>query len=475
MFTKSHLIVLISCIACGFGYAQNAANVFIPITLKQNAFAYTSGNMHQPLISIKIWESKIAYFKQQYFQPWNKKNKNTVFCYVPGVNKTCKPVKIIEQQTLAYYHNKVGYNKFYLKHNKTWLTPIKANMNMASFPNISCTKGACRAIIVKNAEVRSLPTSNAFYQSFTKAGQGYPFDSLQLSDLWLGMPVQILQVSKDKKWILVKGQGVMGWIPTNTVAKMHSNTINVWKSSLFIIPTVRNQLVKLSKNKLVDLRIGSLLPRADHHQIAVPVKQADGYATLVTSKPNGLAVTNWPLKPNKLNFARQINMLLGMPYGWGGMDFHSDCSSLMRRLFLSFGIWLPRNSYSQANYAGVKHSLATDNTAKRKSIVSNKAVPFLTLVSYGGTTNTTYHISLFIGFTKYDHHKVALIFQAPWGAPITGSGGITGRAIIGQSVITPIGMGRFINQALVNQKLKLLSLWNTTGFNLTFLNTQTNS
>ena len=171
----------------------------------------------------------------------------------------------------------------------------------------------------------------------------------------------------------------------------------------------------------------------------------------------------------------QIHALLAMPYGWGGKDFHSDCSGTLRRLFLTFGIWLPRSSSFQAQYAGTKISLVGKSASERKAILidhagSNAPTPFLTLIAFGHSTTSTSHIGLYLGTTYVGAQQEAVMLNEVWGVSIN-KGDVSGRAWIGQSAITPVGIGENIQSALAQAGWQLNSLWDVANMSLTTVGT----
>ena len=285
----------------------------------------------------------------------------------------------------------------------------------------------------------------------------------------------LLQTTKDGKWVLVKGQGTMGWIPASHVAKVDKNFVYQWKHSKFVTPTVRKQDLLIHRNNVKDeiLEAGSVLP-ARYGNIQVPIRDASGQARLITVETSNLKLAPWPMKPSYKNFAEKINSLIGMPYGWGGKDFNNDCSGLLRRLFISFGIWLPRSSYWQANYMGTLYSLYGESESQRKDWLIDQngptsLVPFMTLVSFGNNQTSTSHIGLYMGTTKYNNQEVAVIFNAPWGVQLVNDNSEHGRAFVGQTLITPVGIGDEFSTGLSEQGWSLMSLWARVGFNVTLL------
>ena len=464
-------------------------NITIPIELPQDAFNNIRSNESQNLLPNG---QHLAYFKQQYFRPWDDNTKQAEFSYVPGKSEVYS-ARGMETGTLDYYKGKTGYTTKYLPHDQAWLDSITTNMDLDNgFPNISCSTvqggNGCKGIMVDNAELRSLPTTEAYYFDFEQPGEGYPFDYIQLSDMWLGTPVQLIHKTQDDKWVLVKGQGILGWVPAATVATVDVKFINKWRSQArnrqnyfdkFIIPTVRRQNIvidnKKNVKKSVTLQIGGIFPKRGN-KVLFPIRDNQGNAEIIKINAQDLAVQKWPLATNAHNFKQQINALSSMPYGWGGKDFHSDCSGLMRRLFIAFAIWLPRASTWQANYAGKKYILPQDADERKKVFKSENTEiepkPFITLISFGNSANSASHITLYMGNTNIDNEEIPLMFHTPWGLKITRNSdtdNIVGRAVVGQSLISSIGIGESVSAGLLKQGWTLESLWNKNAMNITRL------
>jgi hypothetical protein len=117
--------------------------------------------------------------------------------------------------------------------------------------------------------------------------------------------------------------------------------------------------------------------------------------------PGGLAVVRsvalgtdsvapMPLPATPRQIAAVADRMMGQTYGWGGIDDKRDCSSMVRDLFAPFGIYLPRNSSSQAK-SGPSMSLEGLTPAQKEEAILSRGVPFATLVWMPG------HIMLYVG------------------------------------------------------------------------------
>ncbi|ANW26090.1 peptide-binding protein [Vibrio coralliilyticus] len=450
-------------------------NITIPVELSQNAFDFvTKGKFDDTVVSRQQIKSMNREFEEQYYYQWSEQATQQDFYYVPGEQSTKNSVLQLEWETIEYYQDRVGYGRNYIPHSSDWVSDIAENMDLANFPNVSCEE-SCLGITVDNVLVRSLPTQEEFYNDFTTPGEGYPFDYIQLSNLRIGAPIMLIQTTKDKQWTLIKSQGTMGWVPTVQVAKTDREFRNKWQRSQFVTPTVRKQTVTLKDTDTsLTIESGTILP-IKGSKVRVPSKKRDGYAKLAKVEKQPFAVASWPLKPTYENFAKQVSSLTTMPYGWGGKDYNDDCSGLLVRMFSAFGVWLPRASYWQANYSGARYSLYETSQEERKNwLVEQQGpaelIPFMTLVSFGNSEDSTSHIGLYLGTTRYNGEETAVMFNTAWGVGMVNSlTQASGRALISQTLITPIGMGDAFAPGLSLQNWQLSSMWDKVGFNVTLL------
>jgi hypothetical protein len=136
-----------------------------------------------------------------------------------------------------------------------------------------------------------------------------------------------------------------------------------------------------------------------------------------------------PLAFNAQNLSKILSEVSPSKYGWGGMYEQRDCSSMMRDIFTPFGIWLPRNSYSQSKVGEV---IQLDNLSDDEKIktIKEKAVAFKTLLYRKG------HIMLYVG----TYNDEIVIFHDMWGIR-TLKDGIEGRIVVGKAIFSGLKIG----------------------------------
>jgi hypothetical protein len=136
-------------------------------------------------------------------------------------------------------------------------------------------------------------------------------------------------------------------------------------------------------------------------------------------------------------------------YGWGGMFEERDCSSMIRDFFTPFGIWLPRNSASQAKKGEVIPFAGLDNNQKL-ALIQEKGVPFETILYKKG------HVLLYLGMYEGN----VMVMHNIWGIRTIDGNGKKGRVIVGKAVISTLQLGKEVENYDVNNMLlsKLVSM-----------------
>ena len=132
--------------------------------MPQNALFYlktTSLARLQPQFVRILHES----FVRRYFQVWAN-----------------PPAEEARQGILSYWEHflkKPYYGENRQKIESARIQELKENAQMHDYPSMNR-----RAVPISNTALRILPTDKPFFGDFNEAGQGYPFDLLQVSAVW---------------------------------------------------------------------------------------------------------------------------------------------------------------------------------------------------------------------------------------------------------------------------------------------------
>ena len=334
---------------------------------------------------------------------------------------------------------------------------IVANANMDGYGAVP----ARPAITVGTAHLRRLPTEFPYFLDPGRGGEGFPFDYMQSSTLWLGTPVAVTHVSRDGMWAFAQTGLVSGWTRVTNLAAVDRNFIRTWRSrplAVFVQDNVvlaaRDRMDAVANGRVAaEAQVGTILPfatvkgrievaKSPHVFVHVPLRASDGNAVMATAFAPMYAARQKPLHLTPQNVALIGNAMMGQPYGWGGLFGQRDCSAAMHDLFAPFGIWLPRNSSPQGAM-GARVELGGLSPDGKEEKIMREGLPFFSLVGMPG------HIGLYLGAYprpdgKGGEREVPVMFHNVWGvrvAPGQGENRREGRGVIGKAVVTGLRYG----------------------------------
>ncbi|MEN6318908.1 MAG: NlpC/P60 family N-terminal domain-containing protein [Syntrophaceae bacterium] len=353
----------------------------------------------------------------QYFAPWHRE-------------KAYFQIDVVERGFKKYKRN-LGYGENGKRHKKSWMKRLAANAQLENYPNCGYT-----GITVDIADMRVLPTNRPRFYAPAYSHRGYPFDTFQESLISANTPVFITHISKDKAWLLAETPYVVGWIAARKVATVDKDFKKTWESGHYaVIVKDKIPLCDEEGRFLFKAPLGSIFPKIGEDpkgiKVLVATADKDGRAFLKTAIVSTEAATTKPLKLTNYNIAKMANELINEPYGWGGLYQNRDCSAMIKDLFASFGIWLPRHSTDQAKEGGTFIDLQQFSPQEKEQAIIKDGIPYLTLIWRKG------HIMLYIG----SYQGKALIFHNFWGIKTKDLLGREGRRIVGHAAITTLNPG----------------------------------
>lgn len=399
-------------------FAGNPAGEIVDLRrLPQELAAYARRVSDKPLLSAEEQDSRAKRYETLMFAPWDQ---------------TKSRVKVKDAFSIMGTRKK-STAKGYLPGKRKWpqaqWNAMVDNANRGRYPSRRDP-----AITVRDTYLREVPTSLPRFASPAHPTSGPPFDLFQYAALPVGMPLFISHVTRDGQWYFVENAMVGGWVASRDVALVDEAAMRTYKKG-------RYAAVLLDKTPLPDslgapyapqvtANLGAVLPIEDMNDqyidVLVPVRNPQGEAVLRTSRLHRDQASEVPMPLTASNVARLAEQLVNDPYGWGGYNFDRDCSSTLRDLFAPFGLWLPRNSASQAK-AWTFVSLQGLTPAEKLERIKAEGRPFATLLWLPG------HITLYIG----QYHGEAIMFHNMWGIRTTRPGSDqSGRFVIGRAVIT---------------------------------------
>lgn len=444
-FLKISIILMVTTMA----YAETNNMSLFPIeNYNQNVDTWISSSTadyNKNLLDDSYQQKRLYELKHSYYgtgkddnSPWSQSYVNFVLNQQTDDKNIANTIIV----ALDQYDNReqdektLTYGANYRPHSTHWLGNIEGNVNSAQFNNLKYL-AKNRGIATDNMPLRALPTEDPAYYSSKIAGEGYPFDNLQLSAIWAGTPLYILGTTKDHRWTYVLAPEYIGWIKSTGVARVDDGFISEWQKAAY----VNLAAVKQTNVSIVDQYgsyqfngyVGMLFPVAkkssNNIEVLIPFKQVNGFATILHSNLSTANAAVLPLQASPANFAMIFHALQGRPYGWGNLDFHNDCSGEMKAIFTMFGLFMPRNTANQI-LAGKMVDISKLNAKERSDYLIKNGYPLLTLVRIKG------HILLYVGTYKNgDGKEFAQSYQQMWGMSPKDR---NSRSVIGQSVFLPL-------------------------------------
>lgn len=375
---------------------------------------------------------KESYLKAWYF-PWLdakiKSNKKEVFWILKEMNKS------------------TGYGEDLKPNAKAFNDELIKSMDIEHYPSAKI-----KAVVVRDSDVRAVPTNKPYYLS----QKGYPFDRYQNSLIFQGTPVLITHFNLDKTYAHIQSSFVYGWIKVSDLAYMRDKDIELLTKLKNYVMPIKDKIPLYTDygGFYTNARVGELFALIPQSQNASQnpqkkelkaygfLKDSKGYATLQSVILNEKDFFVFPKAFNSKNMAYFIDTMLGQKYGWGGLLGNRDCSAFTRDSFANFGILLPRNSYAQSRYANNYVDLSSMKAKEKEDYILKNATPFGTLIYLKG------HIMLYLG--AYNHQ--AIVAHSIWSVQ-TQKHFKTLSHKIGGVVITSLWLAEEHNGAFSKKKL----------------------
>lgn len=409
--------LLITCLlsACSFPKPGMIRDLEV---LPQNTKIYHGLPENKPLFSTGAQAALYTDFLRKHFGPWD-------------LNRQPIPVDTAFW-ALTHYADKTLYGQTTLRHPQQWFQTMRRLVQKTHYPSMDRP-----CITVTNTSMRTFPTFEPFFYDFKKAGEGFPFDYAQSSLVLAGTPVRAMHMSSDGAWVLVESRFAFGWVPVHDVAWVDDAFMGEFNAPGHITLT-RDSVPVADDNGQFHFtgHIGTILPLAEQagrgdFKVLIPVRKANGNAAMRKAAIGSQDAALMPMQPTPTIFAQTADVMLGRPYGWGGLYEGRDCSATLMDLMVGFGIFLPRNS-SQQYEMGLITELNGLSRSKKKQIIIEHGIPFLTLLRSPG------HIMLYVG-----HHKnEPIVLQTMWGIKTQFMFGEEGRHVIGRTVVTTLEPGK---------------------------------
>ncbi|MFP6218907.1 SH3 domain-containing protein [Helicobacter pylori] len=408
------------------------------LSLPQEASSYLASSQNgshnnQSIDPQALRENLKESYLKAWYSPWLdakvKSNKKEVFWILKEMNKS------------------TGYGEDLKPNAKAFNDELIKSMDIAHYPSAKI-----RAVVVRDSDVRAVPTNKPYYLS----PKGYPFDRYQNSLIFQGTPVLVTHFNTDKTYAHIQSSFVYGWIKVSDLAYMHDKDIELLTHLKDYVMPIKDKIPLYTDygGFYTNARVGELFALIPQSQNASQkpqkkelkaygfLRDAKGYADLQSVILDEKDFFVFPKAFTSENMAYFIDTMLGQKYGWGGLLGNRDCSAFTRDSFANFGILLPRNSYAQSRYANNYMDLSSMKAKEKEDYILKNATPFGTLIYLKG------HIMLYLG--AYNHQ--AIVAHSIWSVQ-TQKHFKTLSHKIGGVVITSLWLAEEHNGAFSKKKL----------------------
>ncbi|MDZ5336862.1 NlpC/P60 family protein [Helicobacter pylori] len=408
------------------------------LSLPQEASSYLASSQNgshnnQSIDPQALRENLKESYLKAWYSPWLdmkvKSNKKEVFWILKEMNKS------------------TGYGEDLKPNAKAFNDELIKSMDIEHYPSVKI-----KAVVVRDSDVRAVPTNKPYYLS----PKGYPFDRYQNSLIFQGTPVLITHFNTDKTYAHIQSSFVYGWIKVSDLAYMHDKDIELLTHLKDYVMPIKDKIPLYTDygGFYTNARVGelfALIPQSQKTPEKPQKKELKAYGFLRDAK--GYAILQsvildekdffiFPKAFNSENMAYFIDTMLGQKYGWGGLLGNRDCSAFTRDSFANFGILLPRNSYAQSRYANNYVDLSSMKAKEKEDYILKNATPFGTLIYLKG------HIMLYLGA----HNHQAIVAHSIWSVQ-TQKHFKTLSHKIGGVVITSLWLAEEHNGAFSKKKL----------------------
>ena len=388
------LVGIVLCLVLGVSGCKRVENENTAIRIE----TVSQESLDYPDADITVPDSLKSEFISNFFKPWNiaADAMANAAAALPG-----KEVVYLND----YLNDETWYGENKKAHKKWQREALVSNIDLASFPNF-----LNRGIVVRHTNLRRIPTNRPGFDRYSKAGEGFPFDYFQETNLWANTPLQLVHLSNDKQWCYVLSPYYKGWVQMHDIGLVDDDFIGQWMTQAYAMP-LSDSLTLASPNSqyALNAKMGMVLPyeaSEDTSRVRAFYVNTDEnqYANLLKAELPKRHLAFDDLKLDRASLALLVSQFVERPYGWGGNLENRDCSSLIRDLLGTYKIWLPRDSKDQIEL-GQKIELTGSSEEKMQRIKEN-GIPFLTLLRKSG------HNMLYVGTSE---NGEPLILHAIWG------------------------------------------------------------
>jgi len=316
-------------------------------------------------------------------------------------------LRVIFQDALNKYRSQVYYDDQGNQRNVSFFENLAQEIQV---PTLERSPSVQWGVVTQRTSVRALPTHEVCLKDPTDTA----FDQLQYTSLSPGEPMAIYWRTQNRQWAFVQSRFYQGWVSVRDIAigRNKEEVRQFAQQEPFGVVTGTEVSVYADpqqQRRILDFEMGNRLAGLQRYErgwkVLVP-RQRNGWLVFETGfLKQDADVRQGYLPMTQGHILLQAFKLLGQPYSWGGQWHGDDCSGYLVKLFRTFGLSLPRDSYQQAQVGNILQQFSPILSVEaKKNLVSTQAVPLVTFFQLKG------HIMLYLGQSQGQHY----VIHAPW-------------------------------------------------------------
>lgn len=315
----------------------------------------------------------------------------------PGFNFSSAEGESFSGVSFGATHLRFGKDNEPLK--PDFLAKVLADMNI---DGLTHDKKVSYALTVRRTDLLLWPSDELVMSKQSD----YEFNRLHQSSLGIAEPVAVVHFSADGTWVFVRTGSLDGWVKTNDLAFSDCEEVSGYPGGSFLVVTGAVCSTGSGAEVCLGDRLRLLARKDGYYEFDLPVRGENGRLKYIMDTIPAGHVNEGFLNYNRSNSITTAFKLLGAPYGWGGSNGGTDCSSYLQCIFSVFGIVLPRNSGAQAVVGRrISRFSGSDSPIAIRRKQARNWLPGMSMLRFPG------HIMLYLG--EYEGKFYAI--HSVWG------------------------------------------------------------
>ncbi len=167
--------------------------------------------------------------------------------------------------------------------------------------------------------------------------------NIQDTECLFGEDLRVLKTEKDWSYVISLVDKYKGWVKSNSLGarQLKTHIVSSVRSFVLIKPDMKSEIIHH-----LPIRSQVKVVKIDKDWALIELNENKNYKFGYLRKSDVVKKSNFTV-----NWIKYAELLISVPYSWGGRDsFGIDCSALLQLSFAFSGETLPRDSAEQLKY-----------------------------------------------------------------------------------------------------------------------------